>query len=721
MENNKKLTEGLLKADGIDLKGVSETERKVFRKMLDSEQNRKKRLSWLSIGVMWAFVLAIITLNYSENLLEKLHIPLAVPVIALATTMVIVMIRYMPAHNRKLEETNKKISKLHYLVYGNHRGFALVSRNGNKRIIHWPSLLILTVVLWLGMSLAGAGVYYIMCQRWIYASPSGAMWVHIFLTLCTPLGFLTGILRSGLKAPLEELAEVKVKPKPSKPGIARPDIWRIIMKSKITKFAAAAVIIIGVLVGINQLGDSIDGVSVALGQIIESMQKMPWVHWKVTSEMNNESIETWVSFTSSIVAQKRENGIILYNNLIGGIEHTYDPQENLIYVSQVEEGIREKQSIPEAPFQLVEIVMDHLNENGSQIVAKTVFEGGREIKQITAEMAANSKANQIQLKIDRLSNLLLSMKVVYKDSSKDIYVEYEYPEQGPQSIYELGAPQDVKVVSLIMPSDIPEMIKKLNTLREKTLTSYVAISIPSDIDQIASSFSESRPPRYFTVHDNLVSAMWRKKGERCHSMGYFPKGLDTELIMERLSEDPQEFAESLIAVKTDIYKASKRRIYHYQLLNGKPIQNVRKGPVETYGSEIFIEQICWPKIVIPQNTPVHWKSESVTGSNNEPLIMIERKLDSGNIARWFLNPVKNYICQKNELLNPGLTKSVEVLEYARTPSGQWYPRKIRKNVSMINDTGEKVEFNVSRLVSIDEIPVFPSAIFNPRSLPKSSK
>ena len=37
----------------------------------------------------------------------------------------------------------------------------------------------------------------------------------------------------------------------SKPGMAWPDIWRIIMKHKLTKLAAAAVIMIAVIVGIE--------------------------------------------------------------------------------------------------------------------------------------------------------------------------------------------------------------------------------------------------------------------------------------------------------------------------------------------------------------------------------------------------------------------------------------------------------------------------------------
>ena len=49
----------------------------------------------------------------------------------------------------------------------------------------------------------------------------------------------------------------------------QPIVWRKIMNSKLTKLAAAAVIIIAILIGINQFGGSIDGASVAFGEVLE--------------------------------------------------------------------------------------------------------------------------------------------------------------------------------------------------------------------------------------------------------------------------------------------------------------------------------------------------------------------------------------------------------------------------------------------------------------------
>ena len=48
-----------------------------------------------------------------------------------------------------------------------------------------------------------------------------------------------------------KMLDQQSKPKQSTPGIARPDIWRIIMKNRITKIAAAAVIIIAVVLSIT--------------------------------------------------------------------------------------------------------------------------------------------------------------------------------------------------------------------------------------------------------------------------------------------------------------------------------------------------------------------------------------------------------------------------------------------------------------------------------------
>jgi len=72
---------------------------------------------------------------------------------------------------------------------------------------------------------------------------------------------------------LTDAEAVLVKSTKNGSKVSRPaiSIWRTIMKSRITKLAAAAVIIVAVLIGINQLGGSIDGASVAWGEVVEQI------------------------------------------------------------------------------------------------------------------------------------------------------------------------------------------------------------------------------------------------------------------------------------------------------------------------------------------------------------------------------------------------------------------------------------------------------------------
>jgi hypothetical protein len=55
----------------------------------------------------------------------------------------------------------------------------------------------------------------------------------------------------------------------------RPNIWRMIMKSRITKLATAAVIITAVLIGVYQFGGSIDGASVVWAEVANKIEQMP--------------------------------------------------------------------------------------------------------------------------------------------------------------------------------------------------------------------------------------------------------------------------------------------------------------------------------------------------------------------------------------------------------------------------------------------------------------
>jgi hypothetical protein len=76
------------------------------------------------------------------------------------------------------------------------------------------------------------------------------------------------------------------------------NFWRILMKSRITKIAAVAAIIIAVFIGVNHFGGSVDIVApaYALEQTIQASHSVRYLHIKDFKEGMEEPKEFWLEF-----------------------------------------------------------------------------------------------------------------------------------------------------------------------------------------------------------------------------------------------------------------------------------------------------------------------------------------------------------------------------------------------------------------------------------------
>jgi outer membrane lipoprotein-sorting protein len=83
------------------------------------------------------------------------------------------------------------------------------------------------------------------------------------------------------------------KSKQTKSALTEPNIWRIIMKSRITKLAAAAVIIIAILIGIGHLGSSIDGTSVAFADVVRPLLAVETGSFNMTIDVAASGLD-WI-------------------------------------------------------------------------------------------------------------------------------------------------------------------------------------------------------------------------------------------------------------------------------------------------------------------------------------------------------------------------------------------------------------------------------------------
>ena len=127
------------------------------------------------------------------------------------------------------------------------------------------------------------------------------------------------------------------------PAFTGRSIWRTIMKNRITKFAAAAVIVIAVLGTIHHFTGSIDGASVAwaIEQTIEAVSRMDSLYISGTvidKEGIPRRIQIWAKGNKNRTSSgdcrwEQDNGTISLAIEDHNITYNYDPNNNTVCIS----------------------------------------------------------------------------------------------------------------------------------------------------------------------------------------------------------------------------------------------------------------------------------------------------------------------------------------------------------------------------------------------------
>lgn len=108
------------------------------------------------------------------------------------------------------------------------------------------------------------------------------------------------------------------------------NLRRQIMKSSITKFAAAAVIVIAVLISINQFGGS--ATSVAWGEVFEKVEQISALSFDMTTEISYSENETLTIQSENYVAGDYGTKSSLYMNGEVFVVKYRLPTKNLAYI-----------------------------------------------------------------------------------------------------------------------------------------------------------------------------------------------------------------------------------------------------------------------------------------------------------------------------------------------------------------------------------------------------
>ena len=258
------------------------------------------------------------------------------------------------------------------------------------------------------------------------------------------------ICKSAKQAVLASVESREMKQQTTRLNISPALIWRTIMKSPITKLAAAAVIIIAVLIVINQFGGSIDGATTAFAQITENMKNMPWMHVVIEgTEGIDEKLEAWFSFERRLMVSKRVPGEIRYHDGLKQTVQIYNPDANTITISYTTADALA--GLGGSALDFPKHVLKLFDEKGEKIIQETGKYKGKDSKIYKMSAFLGGMDMRVEMIVDVDKNVLLFINQKAFDKAGTLKMEangyFDYPENGPNNIYEVGVPTSARIVS----------------------------------------------------------------------------------------------------------------------------------------------------------------------------------------------------------------------------------------------------------------------------------
>ncbi|MHC4395479.1 MAG: hypothetical protein ACYS1A_07460 [Planctomycetota bacterium] len=512
---------------------------------------------------------------------------------------------------------------------------------------------------------------------------------------------------------LEKLTGAGAVPEAQKPE----SIWRIILKSRITKLAVAAVIIIAVMIGINHFGGSIDVTSVAWGEVRSAFLEQLWVHL-----IYDNGEESWYNLKTGNHCHKQLytwGDSFVYINRTDNLRQWYTPEHGQ-HIREDRPAIYPDDIVPEyepktawerivghwekiakqndSSYYEVEIRPDTLNRK-NVVRFDIYYIDALEQRLLTKQLWANP-LTKLPIKIRR--KLTAQQR---KDQNREYTTgTFAFPETGPKSIYDLG------------------VSKNLPITKDYDKTANPSIE---EIIETAKQYYEDFPKRCRAViwqneRESEIEVVWRN-GEQIRFNHYF--NMEGPQYSEYHLELPTTVDQILQWIKTQppisIYMddgiKSYHRSYHpaFEDLKTPKVRvtkSWRKGLPE---KAHFIEE-NWE--YMDRDVKAFQFIDDAPESLRQ---YIGIKTESGDIRRdYYIDSEHDYILFQNIWWQKQKGKWEKEREYfvtelSQVPDGQWFISK-RKLITYGNQekgtSGWECNYNID--LTLLEKNEFPPDTFN---------
>jgi len=529
-----------------------------------------------------------------------------------------------------------------------------------------------------------------------------------------------------------------------KPALTEPNMWRIIMKNRITKVAAAAVIIAFILS--MTLSDKTVAPAFGMNDVLAAMAKAEWLHttWEFT-EVNTGSDtagrglrESWISVNPRRNISIHKNGSVsLSEYSIDRLKlQKYEPETNVLTTTYLATDKNYSHT------SIVDMYLEQisgLKKRGAKVeYIDTVYDGNPAKIVNIDNLNKNGVHKKFSIVADVETYLPKRMTYHYEsaDQSATANITFDYPKTGPTNIYQAGVPHDaeVKVIDHRPSPEFREAIKPYRAARENLPEQRIVVEIENEIN------NRSRVCVIYTngIKERFEQLMWV-------SDEISPITDDFDAILDWASSSKSD--ELNIQLYDGAVKYRVRRDHRNRWTNSKEYSPSHKPSFVVGG----LLHRGWPRLRKGQLVENEYSINNhllCIETWRSPNIKDNKLLEPAEKTLYYIDPERDYICVRIEAfsyITPPYGKPeiddlsfehsktptepywvTKVTNFGQTDTGQWYPKEITTNrlswwldYPGNTDTPEDEKF-VIRLY-LDSKPEFPDGIFDPESLPHIGK
>jgi len=489
------------------------------------------------------------------------------------------------------------------------------------------------------------------------------------------------------------------KSEKTQPVSSEPNIWRIIMKSRITKLAAAAVIIIATMISISQFGGTPDIASTAFARVRATVNDVPCMHLSFSTsdnEKGDRESEFWLLPARKIVAGATNSGAY-WRNYLNRQRKMYERASNTLTIYYERDELSDENG---PPWNYLTAVFGPELVSNLDVTQHAEESHGELLNVYEFVKSEDGRTARFKIFTGTDDNLPRRISIEAQDMEKGskVFVEgiCRYPDNGPDDIYDLGVPKDATVVDNLPTVEAKELADICNAHREN-FSSYIVVVVGGDPSSIVSGV-------YVNYIDGNVAKAGRFFKYLHFSYGFMLADANRELLEKEIEQDFDSFLDR-------IEHDDNQRPHSINLWDGKYRHLVMRGKEPSYRKERGLGSIrdiggySWP-IYLPMGKVFQ---DEYTEQNN--LIGLY-----ANDSRFYFDPEHDYICVRR---NDGQIIR-DVRELARTENGLWYPRRIELTWIERDTDGAEISRQVTNVeaIFVKMVSEFPEGTFDPDNLPR---